>query len=114
MAQNPNRDLPADEVRALIREKLPHRADDLEADRLWLWLVTDGKPSEEDRTVLKEAGFGFTPCPHKLPSGAVARWFHPTGHPVFRRRRGTRNNSEGDTETQPASVAAFLAFAEAL
>ena len=114
-ARNPNRDLPADEVRALVREKLPHRADDLEADRLWLWLpCPGGKPSEEDRTILKDLGFRFTPAFHRLPDGSSAHWYHAAGHPVFRRRRGTRNNSEGDTETQPASVVAFLAFAEAL
>lgn len=86
-ARNPNRDLPMEEVSRLVSERLPHRAEQLEADRLWLWLPTGGKPSEEDRTILKELGFGFTMRAHQLPDGTFAHWYHACSNPVLRRRR---------------------------
>ena len=117
--RNPIRDLPMEEVSRLVSERLPHRAEQLEADRLWLWLpCPDGKPSEADRTILKQLGFGFTPRPHPLGDGTFAFWFHPCGGAVLRRRRrksGT-TESEDSNETQPAqpepAVAAFLAWAQ--
>ena len=115
--RNPNRDLPADEVRARLREKLPHRAEGLSSDRAWIWLVTNGKPSEEDRTILKDLGFRFTPAVHILPDGNVSHWYHAAGGAVLRRRRRKTGTTESEEDSnQPAqpepAIAAFLAWAQ--
>jgi len=85
--RNPNRDLPADQVVHLFAKNLPELVENLGADREWLWFVSDGKPSEDVRTTLKELGFCFTPAAHPLPDGRTAHWYHSCGGAVFRRRR---------------------------
>ena len=106
---NPNRKLTAEVVGQLVSARLPHMAPGLCPDRLWLWLVTDGKPCEEDRTVMKDLGFGFTPRPHILPDGRVARWYHATGHPVLRRGKN-RGTGEKETSNPDDALAALANF----
>lgn len=109
MNPNPNRKLTAEVVGTLVENRLPHHVPGLAKDRKWLWLVTDGKPCEADRTVLKELGFGFTPRPHTLPDGRVARWFHAGGGPVLRRGRNRDTNTATNNQDDP--LAALMALA---
>lgn len=81
---NPNRSLPPEEVEALVATRLPHLVTGLGRDRTWVWFAGD-KPSETDRSTLKELGFSFTPRAHELPDGRQALWFHPAGGRVLRR-----------------------------
>lgn len=101
MTPNPNRKLTAEQVVSQLSARLPHHAPNLVPDRRWLWLVTDGKPCEEDRAVLKDLGFSFTPRPHPLADGREGRWFH-----------ACRRNDTGDAEQKDDSLAALMALAE--
>ena len=100
--RNPNRDLGPDEIEKLVAERLPHLAAGLGRDRLWSWLATP-KPSEEDRKVLIELGFGFTGKPHAMPDGGFAHWYHASGGPVLRRGRNGKANHRRQAASTPAN-----------
>lgn len=106
---NPNRKLSAEIVGQLVSTRLPHLAPGLARDRAWLWLCTEGKPCESDRTIMKDLGFGFTPRPHVLPDGRVARWFHAAGGFVA---RGKHRRATGET-TDSDALSALMALAGA-
>ncbi len=103
---NPNRKLSAEVVGQLVATRLPHHLPGLAQDRAWLWLVTDGKPCEQDREVMKDIGFGFTPRPHILPDKRVARWYHACSNPVLRRGK---NRGTPDAASNGDNLASLLA-----
>lgn len=111
-SRNPNRDLPADDVVALFRRKLPRamRAG-LTADRNWLWWSGE-KPDEATRAILVEIGFEFTPRQHAVvlsdgTTAATAHWFHSCGGFVKRGRggRGKITKPAADDTAAPAPAA---------
>jgi hypothetical protein len=85
--KSPNRDLDAGQVVTLFAESLPHLMHGLGQDRAWLWWSGD-KPADQDRAVLLELGFRFTPRPHTRDDGKTAHWYHACGGAVLHRRRG--------------------------
>lgn len=109
-APNPNRDLPADQVVALFRRKLPRAMlAGLTADRTWLWWSGE-KPDEASRAALVEIGFEFTPRDHPVVlrdgSAAVAHWFHSCGGYVKRGRGGRGKISKPAPDSQSKERAA--------
>ncbi len=118
---NPNRQLSAEEVETRFGQQLPHLVEGLGSDRAWIW-YSGPKPSEAERTIIKELGFGFTPKPHTLEDGRAAHWFHACGGAVLRRgRKGPRVSSRQESTggrvsspQQPDSLDAELARMAAL
>jgi len=108
--RNPNRDLTYQQVIEQFAMRLPHLIEGLASDREWIWYAGP-KPPEEDRTVLKYLGFGFTPRPHVTEDGRNAHWFHACGLPVLRRRKHSRrdNASEQQQEGDPVADLTRLA-----
>lgn len=102
---NANRDLPADQVIALFRRRLPNMLSGIGADREWLWWAGP-KPDEETRQILGEMGWRFSGKPHELEIGGkvtAAHWYHSCGGTVVFRRRARPAEDAEPALPKPAS-----------
>ena len=102
MVADNTKHLTADEVEAKVREYSPALANCLRRDRSWVWYCGPSlKNHPKARAKMLQLGFRFAKQAHEFADGTVdenARWFHPCGGAVFRRKRDSQpQRSSGDS-----------------